>query len=150
LLWQVGAGLDTSTWTAEFAQYDAANPGADVDPLYHDACSFEISNFEEGPSSILLVGDVTCGGGCGGPWATSDATWTSPDGLAWTPLDIAKVFGSSGVGLISGGSSGYIALSGSGSSGLWASSDGQAWDRGTLPAEALAPGNSVSNPVSIA
>jgi hypothetical protein len=150
LRWQVGARLDTSTWTAEFAQYDAGNPGTDVDPLYHDACAFEIDNFEQGPSSILLVGNVTCGGGCGGPWTTSEATWTSPDGTAWTALDTAKVFGSAGVGPISGGSSGYIALSASGSPELWLSSDGQAWDRGTLPAEALAKGNSVNNPVAVA
>jgi hypothetical protein len=149
LRWQVGERLDTSTWTAEFAQYDARNPGTDVDPLFHDACSFETVNFEEGPSSILLVGDVTCGGGCGGPWSTSEATWTSPDGLAWAPLDVAKVFGADGVSPISGGSSGYIALSGAGHSGVWLSSDGLAWDQGTLPADALGAGNSVSDPVSM-
>lgn len=150
LRWQVGARLDTSTWTAEFAQYDARNPGTDVDPLFHDACAFEIGNFQEGPSSILLVGDVTCGGGCGGPWTTSGATWTSRDGLAWTALDTARVFGGKGVGPISGGSSGYIALSRAGSAELWVSSDGQAWDQETLPAEALGAGNSVSDPVSMA
>ena len=150
LRWQAGVRLNTSPWMAQFAQYDAANPGTDADPLYHDACAFEIDNFQEGPSSILVVGDVACGGGCGGPWATSAATWTSNDGLAWTLLETAKVFGSSGVGLISGGSSGYVALSGAGNSGLWVSSNGQAWNRGALPSEVTGAGDSVGDPVSLA
>jgi len=52
------------------------------------------------------------------------------------PVDMAKTFGAGGVGTISGGSSGYIALGSAAASRAWVSSDGQAWTQDALPANA--------------
>ena len=149
--WRSGKTLDTSSWKTEFAQYDAANVAtadATPDPLYHNACSFHIDNFQEGPGSALLVGHVECGGGCGGPWATSALTWTSGDGFTWTIMNL-KVFGAGGIGTISGGSNGFVALAAKGQAGLWTSGNGQDWVHGSLPAEALTAGSTIGDPASI-
>jgi hypothetical protein len=131
VIWHVGTALDLTAWTAAFKTYDAQY----TDPGDHDQCNFQADGFQEGPATVLLRGYFVCGGGCGGPWFTSsDAMWVSGDGLAWTPLDIPKTFGSSGVGSISGGSSGYIGLGSVGGKPIaWVSSDGQAWTQAALP-----------------
>jgi hypothetical protein len=141
LRWRAGSPLDTKAWAADFKQVDIQVPGA-------DDCFFEVGNFQEGPATLLLNGDFYCGGGCGGPWFySSHAFWTSPDGLAWTPLDVARAVGPGGLGVISGGSSGFIALgSAAGKQTTWVSSDGQTWAQGALPNGAF----SVSDPVSYA
>jgi len=142
LHWHAGTRLDTSFWASEFKQYD----GEVTDPEYHDACSFGVTNFQEGPATLLLAGEVSCGGGCGGPWYTSEAMWTSTDALAWTPLDITKAVGGATIGPISGGSSGFIALGAT----VWTSQSGQKWTKGALPAAVLTAGSHAGNPASIA
>jgi hypothetical protein len=152
LTWRSGTQLDLRVWTAEFKAFDAEDPGAATEPDYHDACAFQADGFQEGPASMLLRGFFVCGGSCGGPWYTSaDAIWVSADSLSWTPLDIAKTFGTGGAPTISGGSAGYVAL-GSGASGpsIWTSSDGLAWTSGSLPPAVLTAGSSVDSPVSFA
>ena len=133
LRWKSGKRLDTSAWKSEFADYDAGNVPDDqgvTDPLFHDACSFFMDNFQEGPNGVLLVGDVSCGGGCGGPWYdTTPLTWTSPDGLTWAVLD-EQPFGSGGIGNIAGGGNGFVALGSSGSGAIWTSQDGRSWSKG--------------------
>ena len=148
LTWHAGATMDTSVWDSEFKTYDAqhANPGD------HDACSLAVSEFDEGPATLLVRGYFDCGGGCGGPWYTSrGAIWTSSDALAWTALDIPKTFGSSTLGPISGGSRGFIALGSAGSSHtLWLSANGQTWTNGALPADLRKSTSAASDPASFA
>ena len=45
-------------------QADKQEPGA-------DDCFFEVSDFQEGPATLLLDGDFNCGGGGAGPWYTA-------------------------------------------------------------------------------
>jgi hypothetical protein len=79
---------------------------------------------------------------------TPVTTWISPDGLSWT---VATVPSTVNPILISGGSSGFIALGSAGSTAtVWTSPDGRTWTQGALPAEALAAGAHVSDPVSFA
>jgi len=148
LTWHAGATMDTSVWDREFKTYDAqhANPGD------HDACSLAVSEFDEGPAILLIRGYFSCGGGCGGPWYTSQsAIWTSPDALAWTALDIPKTFGSGSLGPISGGSRGFITLGSSGSSHtLWLSANGRTWTNGALPADLRKSTSAASDPASFA
>ena len=147
LLWHAGAEIDTSAFAADFKAFDKKY----FAPGDHDACWFSVIEFEQGPTSLLLRGDFSCRGGCGGPWYTSsDAMWVSSDGLSWTRLDISKTFGGD-IGHISGGSNGYIALGrGSPSKVLWVSPDGLTWSRGALPAAALKSGSWASDPASFA
>jgi hypothetical protein len=148
LTWHAGPTMDTSVWDSEFKTYDTqyANTGD------HDACSLAVSEFDEGPATLLVRGYFACGGGCGGPWYTSSsAIWTSSDALAWTALDVPKTFGSSSLGPISGGSSGFVSLGSSGSSHtLWLSSNGRTWTSGTLPADLRKSTSEVSDPASFA
>lgn len=148
LTWHGGPKIDTSVWTAEFTTYDRQH----TDPGDHDSCSFQVVEFEEGPAVTLLRGFFSCGGGCGGPWYTSsEAMWVSSDASSWTPVEVAKNFGSGSVGAISGGSSGFIALGSSGSSRtLWLSSDGRTWAHGTLPGDLLKTGSAAGAPASFA
>ena len=146
--WSAAPKLETSVWAAEFKAYD----GQHAQPGDHDACSLAVSQFDEGNGILLVRASFSCGGGCGGPWYTSrDAIWTSPDALKWSNLDIPRTFGAGGIGSISGGSSGFIALSAAGATRtLWLSSNGRTWTNGTLPADLRKSTSSASDPAAIA
>jgi hypothetical protein len=147
IAWQGHSELDLGVWNADLATYDSENPGSES----HDACTFTAGEFQEGPTNLLLRGLIDCYGGCGGSVMSSEAIWTSPDGLSWTPVDMGKAFGAGGVRSITGGSSGFIALGQADKALiLWLSSDGANWRQGALPAEALAPGSSVNDPTAFA
>jgi hypothetical protein len=148
LAWNAGWRLDTSVWAGEFKTYDAQHTNLSD----HDACSLQVSEFDEGPATLLLRGYFVCGGGCGGPWYTSQsAIWTSPDALEWTTLDVPKTFGMGAVGPISGGSRGFVALGSSGSGQtLWLSSNGRKWTNGTLPADLRKSSSMASDPAAYA
>ena len=145
LSWQVGSKLDTSVWLADMKAFDQENVDLSAD------CSLRIRHFEEGPETLLMTAYFICPVACGNGIVGRDATWTSSDGLSWTPLDRPKTFGSNGVGAISGGSSGFVALGGT-SDGriLWLSADGQNWKHGTLPADARATGAEAYDPAAVA
>ena len=152
LTWTAGARLDTSGWAAEFKEYDAqvADYLAD-DPAARWECSFQVIDFKQGPTNLVLRGQVLCMGGCGGPWYTLEKMWVSTDGLAWTAVDMPNIFGPGGVSRMSAGSRGFVAL-GYKESGntLWTSPDAVSWQEGALPPEVLAPGATVGGPVSFA
>lgn len=151
LHWRAGFRLDTSAWAGDFRNYDSGNVDDDLFPNAHDACTFFVVNFQEGPTTLLVTGHVECTRGCGGDFYTGDATWTSTDSLAWTFLDAKSIFGASGVGPISGGASGFVALgSSAGRPVVWLSSDGRTWHQGSLPAASLEEGSSVDDPVAMA
>jgi hypothetical protein len=152
LNWKAGSNpLDTSQWKAYFKTYDADIAAAGLDPAYHDACAFRVDNFQEGPAALLMAGTVYCSGpgrclGVFDSWTQGDATWTSQDGLTWTPETIPD---SVDGGLISGGSSGFVALGSDGSKvTIWTSQDGRNWMQGALPPAAFAVGSSVRDPIS--
>jgi hypothetical protein len=140
LTWSSGAKLDTSPWQDDFRIYDQGNP---KDRAYHDNCSFQVGNFQEGPTALLLSGHVLCSPGCSGAgYYTSEAAWTSSDGVSW------KLSQNPPGVLVSGGSSGFISFGADGTLGpVWTSSDGQTWTQGALPA--LAAGSWVNSPVAI-
>ena len=171
LRWKAGTRLDTSAWTAGFKSYDAAyDPtSADWDPAdggtraaYQYDCTVTVTNFQEDSGALLLSADATCGGavfhggGCaGGPPGVDvgDDDWTSANGSTWKPT--RQVYG-----YPSGGSAGFIGLTGygdvgvSGDSGasaaIWTSQDGQTWTEGAVPVEATLSTSTVGDPVSIA
>jgi hypothetical protein len=140
LTWRAGAQLDTSPWLDDFRIYDKGNP---KDRAYHDDCFFEVGNFEEGPSALLLSGDVLCAPGCSGAgYYTSDAAWTSSDGMSWKLSQVPPGL------VVSGGSSGFISYGSDGTLGpVWTSPDGQTWTQDALPP--LAAGSWANSPVAI-
>ncbi len=152
LEWKSSSNLvNTSQWKAFFKRYDDDNAAAGLGPAYHDACAFRVDNFQEGPATLLMAGYVDCTGPgiclrAFDSWTRGDTAWTSQDGLTWTQETLSH--GIDG-GLISGGSSGFVAR---GSEGLkatiWTSQDGRNWLQGALPAAAYAAGSSVRDPIS--
>jgi hypothetical protein len=145
LTWSAGSRIDISIWGAELTAHDKEVGAVDTD------CAFDVIGFHEGPAAVLLRGSLACSGGCGGPWSTTETMWSSPDGRSWIPADMPKIFGAGGVGPISGGSNGFVALGESDSKQtLWTSTDGAAWHHGVFPAAAVATGAWVDNPASIA
>ncbi len=147
LTWKAGASFDLSIWAASFKDYDSHNDGSD--PNWHDECAVVLDNFQEDLDSLLLVDHVVCSDGkCGFSSMTEVTTWISPDALSWTMATIPSTVDPI---LISGGSSGFIALGSAGSTAtVWISPDGHTWTPGALPAAALAAGAHVSDPVSFA
>jgi hypothetical protein len=146
LNWSSGSRIDISLWSAQFKGYDQGLDAAD-----RADCGFEVVQFEEGPANLLLRGKVACSGGCGGPWYTTETMWSSTDAKSWTPIDMPKIFGAGGIGPISGGSSGFVALGAShDKQTIWTSSDGQNWEPGALPPAALATGSWANDPASFA
>jgi hypothetical protein len=153
LTWRTGARMDLSFYAGLFKELDdvalatpepgeSPYPAQDLDDMRY-GCSFEEIQFEEGPSSLLLRGDMHCGDACSHPITLNDdAVWVSSDGLVWTPVDIKKELGGAEPNLISGGSSGFVASAGS---HLWVSEDGRSWHTGAYPT-----GTNRSLPVSIA
>ena len=148
LTWRQGAKLDLSPWTDYLKTYDAANDGSD--PQHHDDCSFDVGNFQQGPATLLVQGFVGCNAQslCAGGYDNNHITWTSSDGLSWTPGKLPYA-APDHEDTISGGSSGFIGMDYSTSRPtIWVSSDGQTWRRGVLPAETQTAGSSVGYPVS--
>lgn len=152
MTWTVGTKLDTSGWAAEFKGYDAdVADYLDEDPQAKWECSFVVVQFKEGPTTLVLRGQVLCMGGCGGPWYTQEKMWISADGLSWSAVDMPLIFGAGGVGRMSAGSSGLIALGyESGQHTVWTSTDAQSWHKGALPPEVLLPSSTIGDPVSFA
>ena len=146
LSWNAGANLDLGAWTSYFKLYDAQNDGSDSE--WHDRCEFWDSNFQEGPQALLLRASLHCGGDtCGTPDVSGQASWTSENGVSWTPAIIPGTV----TGLVSGGSRGFVALGSDGPiSTIWTSHDGRAWTQGKLPPAALAVGSYAESPVSFA
>ncbi len=77
----------------------------------------------EGPGSLLAVGFA---GACGSLFVNS--LWTSTDGIAWQPVDLAVAFNvsPSAIVRVSGGAAGYVAVAYRGE-GVWTSKDGRDW-----------------------
>jgi hypothetical protein len=149
LHWRSGSKLNTSSWTSDFKSYDAQN-AAWQDPEAHDSCAFEVNNFQEGPATLLVGGDVLCGNpDCGAPWSTSEASWTSSDGLSWVPANLPAAVDAYSV---SGGSRGFAVTgyTGDKATSFWISSDGRTWHRGEIPSGALAIDQSGDDPASFA
>jgi hypothetical protein len=137
LTWKSGTKLDISGWAAVIKQQNAKFDG----PIN---CRFWQTGFEEGPATLLLRGSIACDIGCASPsWFSPEKMWTSTDGFAWTPIDIAATFGKNGAGAISGGSSGFVSLD-------WSSTDGRTWRKNGRPAEASTKGTTLGSPVAIA
>jgi hypothetical protein len=146
LSWSSGPRVDISTWSAELKEYDQGLDAAD-----RADCTFDVLQFEEGPEDLLLRGTLSCGGGCGGPWFSSQALWSSSDAASWTPVDMPSIFGAGGIGPISGGAGGFIALGAQANrQTVWTSTSGSDWRLGALPSEALSTGSWANNPTSFA
>lgn len=145
LSWKKGRTLDTSVWAAD------VSPGESIDVNSGPTCSFDQTMFAHGPSNLMLRGRVACEGGCGsGVYLTSEGTWVSRDGLTWTPVDVARLFGAATVDGISGGPNGYMAVvdgSGAGKA-IWTSGDGLSWQRKALPTQATAGGATIGGPAA--
>jgi hypothetical protein len=99
-----------------------------------------VDRVAEGPGGLLAIGSESSGT-CGPP-TSYDALWTSPDGLAWTPVALPAGWRSSIVNSVDGGSTGYIAGSmeplGVGTvQHLWTSQDGRHWQAVHLPTSPL-------------
>lgn len=144
LTWRQGNKLDISVWNSYLKSHDAAAPDAP------DDCEFMVADFHEGPATLLLEGNLNCSGGCSVDYVQSEGwgSWTSSDGLSWTPAVLP--YANYGRG-ISGGSNGFIGVDSSTSQPtVWLSADGRTWRRGGLPKESNSPGFSVSDPVAIA
>lgn len=74
----------------------------------------------------------------------------STNGAAWTDVNESKVFGSGGLGPVSGGGSGFAGLGfARNKQFLWTSEDGLTWQRRALPSELTEPNASVADPASI-
>jgi hypothetical protein len=148
LTWRQGAKLDISAWTSYLKTYDTTNDGSD--PQYHDDCSFDVGNFQQGPATLLVQGFVICNAPvlCAGGYDNNHITWTSSDGLSWTSGKLPYT-APDHEDTISGGSSGFIGMDYSTSRPrIWVSSDGKTWHQSALPAEAKTSGSSVGYPVS--
>jgi hypothetical protein len=138
LAWTPGHKLDVSDFTAGLGQW-RRDMGSDLTP---DAtCTLDVDYFSQGPSSLLATGWLVCAGTCGS-YYVGPALWVSRDGSAWdrvppTALGLpAGAAGSMGPGsalpYVSGGSSGYVAITGATSAVV--SSDGRAWRKtGSVP-----------------
>ena len=142
-----GSRMDITVWNAQLREQDQYLDAAD-----RADCWFEVLQFEEGAADLLLRGTLLCGGGCGGPWYTTQAMWSSSDAASWTPVeDMPAIFGAGGIGPISGGASGFVALgAASGEQTVWTSDDGRSWQQGALPSDAPTTGSWVNDPTSFA
>ena len=148
LTWATNGRLDIRAWAPYFKAYDALDSGGD--PTWRSQCAFKADNFQEGPTSLVLIGEAACSGWwgvCG--WHpelySHQVTWTSVDGLSWKIVrDVAPSEWNPYMSA-SGGSSGFIVLDGS---SIRTSSDGEIWRNGALPS--LPTGSTVGNPVAIA
>ncbi len=148
LTWSSGSTIDISVWNSWFKSYDRGLNAAE-----RADCVFEVIQFQEGPDSLLIRGQVDCGRMCGAtsPGLTPETMWSSSDAKSWTPIDMPSVFGAGGIGPISGGSSGFVALGTAYlKQSIWTSSDGRNWQLGALPAPALTTGSWAYDPVSFA
>lgn len=85
------------------------------------SCDLQIDNFAEGPGSILATGWLTCAAGCGVDWIGPEM-WVSDDGTSWD-----RVAPISGLPRISGGSSGFMAITATSSVAI--SQDGRSWKK---------------------
>jgi hypothetical protein len=146
LSWTTNGTLDIRAWAPYFKAYDAADPGDD--PTWRSQCDFKVDNFQEGPTSLFMLGEAACSGWsgvCG--WHpdlySHQITWASVDGLSWKIVrDVAPSIWNP-YEAASGGSSGFIVLDGS---SIRTSSEGEIWRKGG----ALPTGLWFNSPVAIA
>ncbi len=138
--WRRGEPLDLTAWKADFAAWDKLAE----DQISRDGCGLVVDDYAASPSGDMLRAHFACSWSCGGAYMSASAMWASPDGLTWAPLDDAKAFGKAGIGKIAGGSSGFIGLTAN-RKASWTSSNGRAWNKGTVPADAF----EIADPVSI-
>ena len=152
LSWHTGNAMDTSAWAPDLKKWDSNS--AEIDStITNDPtnCTFEVGQFQQGGSDLLLTGSLTCWtAGCGSsPFVTREAMWASPDALAWTPIDIPTAFPGGQYGRFSGGPNGFVTLGTNGTEAkMLTSPDGLTWSSGSMPAAALTAGSYVSDPVS--
>jgi hypothetical protein len=140
LAWRQGPAFDISAWASDFANWDKVATDADT----RTACGVTVGDFVQAANGIVVRASFECQGGCGDAYESAPAWWTSTNGLTWTPADLSSTFGKAGITTISGGANGFIGLT-ENSKASWTSSDGHAWRKGTVPANAYR----VSLPVSM-
>jgi hypothetical protein len=94
-----------------------------------------IENIQEGPAGLLAIGYYAGPGSMGGgPDETAvRALWRSSDGVSWSPISVASMFGDAAPQIISSSPSGYIAMGGWAEPLVWTSSDGLHWAESKLP-----------------
>ena len=145
--WSRGVAIDAKAlWTSELAAANAANVNPDG-PL---DCSFFVAGWADDGQAIVMRGRMICPVGCGSYWQTTEMMFASTTGASWTPLDEKKVFGARGLGLISGGNAGFVALGSDGvAQVVWTSIDGLDWHRHAIPSALAAKGSWVSDTASI-
>ena len=95
-----------------------------------------VTQVVEGPSGLLATAEQS---GCS--WRKPALLmWQSPDGAAWTPIDIRTNFAAEALPSVSGGSAGYIVLAASGKKRtVWTSRDGVSWHRNAVPGGGFSP-----------
>ncbi len=141
--WHKGTGLDTSAWKAYFGTWD----GFVSTTTDRAGCELKVDDFAVGAGGIVVRGHLACrsiDGDDGLTHLSGPAMWASPDGLAWTPVNVAAAFGSAGIQKVDGGSSGFIGLT-TDRRASWLSADGLTWHPGSVPGEAY----QVADPVAI-
>ena len=140
LAWRQGPVFDLSAWARDFANWDKVATDADT----RAACGITVDDFAQAANGIVVRAHFECEIGCGSAYESAQAWWTSTDALTWTPADLSSTFGKAGIATISGGANGFIGLT-LNSKASWTSSEGHAWRKGTVPANAYR----VSLPVSM-
>jgi hypothetical protein len=132
LHWMAGSALDANGWVTEMENGKIPIPRSET-----GGCSFVISDFAEGPTSLVVRGQLACAGGCGDPWMSKARVWTSTDGLTWTKLNVYEATGGGSFSAISGSTNGFMAVdTKSAKRTIWLSPDGANWSQGAFPDEA--------------
>jgi hypothetical protein len=133
--WSSGPALDTTDLKAGVAGWRAmteqafapATPDPDV------TCRLDMESLSQGPTTLVLKGWLSCQAPCG-TWWVGPALWVSKDSLDLarvdtSPLGVTAAGRDSGqvstLPYLSGGSAGFVAITGSSSVAL--SSDGTTW-----------------------
>jgi hypothetical protein len=98
--------------------------------LGSDDAAIVVTQLVEGPAGLLAMGEVA---GCA-LHKPAVRMWRSVDGVSWTPVDLAGVFGADSLAGASGGSAGYIVLAAAGKERtVWTSMDGASWHKSVVP-----------------
>ncbi len=147
-------------WSRGFLAFHETTTGASVVPwlstdglVWTKGSALDVTGLDsagigvvaEGPAGLVALGYVPgCADDGTGCMPTSAlAMWASGDGRSWTRVDIAKAFGSIGVGTVVGGPKGYMAISTDSAStanrpAVWFSTNGRDWRGGPLTDETFA------------
>lgn len=144
--WSPGDAIDAAAlWGQELrAETDAAQET--VGP-----CTFRVTGWADDGAALLMRGRLECALGCGAYWQSTELLFASEGGSAWTPRDEKRVFGSAGLGKVSGGEAGFAALGvAGGAQVVWTSRNGLDWQQHAVPADLTSKGSRVGDPASIA